>query len=168
MEEIIRVSLVILPRGAVKSPRIYTSTHGDVVIKKKKKMKWEDGCFALCCVWQPPWTHGFGTSPVSSAGGHQPKGRKFSSPKSGLEISLFLGSIKQTSSGLSSLAFGEAFVGKGGHSCCYTQSWGRIMEAGLWANWHWGQLHSLGSGPSSLVLLGQEDAADQPRGLCGY
>lgn len=37
MEEIIRVRLVILPWGTVKSLRIYTSTHRDVVIKKKKK-----------------------------------------------------------------------------------------------------------------------------------
>lgn len=52
MEEIIRVSLVILPWGAVKSPRIYTSTHGDVVIKKEKKRGkemegWLFGC-VLC------------------------------------------------------------------------------------------------------------------------
>lgn len=53
MEEIIRVSLVILPWGAVKSPRIYTSTHGDVVIKKEKKKRgkemegWLFGC-VLC------------------------------------------------------------------------------------------------------------------------
>lgn len=47
MEEIIRVSLVILPRGAVKSPRIYTSTHSDVVIKKKKN---EMGGWLFCPV----------------------------------------------------------------------------------------------------------------------
>lgn len=38
MEEIIRVRLVILPWGAVKSLRIYTSAHSDVVIKKKTKL----------------------------------------------------------------------------------------------------------------------------------
>lgn len=167
MEEIIRVSLVILPRGAVKSPRIYTSTHGDVVIKKKKKKKWEDGCFALCCVWQPPRTHGFGTSPPCSAGGRQTEGRKFSSPTSGLEISLFLGSIKQTSSGLASLAFGEGLAGEGGHSCCYTQS-RAVTEARLWADWHRNELHGPTPGPSPSVLLGQEDAAVQPNGPCVY
>ena len=138
---------------------------------KRKKKKWEDGCFALCCVWQPPRTHGFGTSPPCSAGGCQIEGRKFSSCTSGLEISLFLGSIKQTSSGLAPLAFGEWLAGEGGHSCCYTQSWG-VMESRLWANRHWGQLHGLGPGlgpgPLPLVLLGQEDAADQPSGLCSY
>lgn len=134
--------------------------------RKKKKKKWEDGCFALCCVWQPPRTHGFGTSPLCSAGGCQSKGRKFSSPTSGLEISLFLGSIKWTSSALASLAFGEGLAGEGGYSCCYTQSQG-IMEARLWANCCWGQLHGLGPGPSPSVLLGQEDAAHQPSGPCG-
>lgn len=68
---------------------------------------------ALCCVWQPPRTHGFGTSPLCSAGGCQSKGRKFSSPTSGLEISLFLGSIKQSSSGFSVFGIWGKACGRG-------------------------------------------------------
>lgn len=123
MEEIIRVSLVILPWGAVKSPRIYTSTHSDVVIKMEKKKGKVRMAIAPCCVWQPPQTHGFGTSLPCSAGGCQPQDRKFSNPTSGMEISLFLGSVKQTSSGLESLAFEGGLAGEAGHSCCLTQSW---------------------------------------------
>lgn len=41
-----------------------------------------------------------------------------------------------------------------------------ITEARLWANGFWDQLHSLGLGLLLLVLLGQEDTADQPSRPC--
>ena len=40
---------MILPQGAVKSLRIYTSTHGDVVIKKGKKKKRNGRMAVLLC-----------------------------------------------------------------------------------------------------------------------
>lgn len=59
-----------------------------------------------------------------SAWEHQPKGRNFSSPTSVLEISFCLGSVKQNSPGLVSLAFGEGLMGERNNFCCYTQiSW---------------------------------------------
>lgn len=78
MEEIIRVSLVILPRGAVKSLRIYASTHSDVVIKKK--IEWEDGGSALCCVWQPPQTHDLVPPLCALLGNTNPRAEIFPAP----------------------------------------------------------------------------------------
>lgn len=78
----------------------------------------------FCAVCQSPWRHSFGKSSLCSAGGCQPEGRNFPSPTSGLEFSFYLGSVKQISSAWESSAFGVGLVGREGHSCCYTESWG--------------------------------------------